>query len=222
VPLKNEKCCICRDPIKADVNSIFLKEFEKNDKFIKINSTDCDLSKENLEPNQVVSDAINSGADSIVFHPFVDKINRAIEIAKVSAKIKKKSLELFSVPTLYTYETLQRGGSAVNGMILAVAWHPELDRNNPFTKKAQNLWNGPVSWRTAMSYDTTMLIAQALSKGENREEVQKYLKSKFFYKGATGKVEFLDTGNRKPINIRFVKIQKSSKYESGYEFVLLP
>jgi branched-chain amino acid transport system substrate-binding protein len=214
---------VCRDPQKADIYKTFIKTFRNTVGSSRINPTICDLSKKDLDSKRVISEATKSGADSIVFHPFIDDIYKVIRIAKELESITSQKLELFSVPTLYTDETLQTGKNAINSMILVVPWHPEFDQKNPFPEKAKKLWPGSVNWRTAMSYDAVMVIAQALQNNESRDGIKQYLDStKFFYKGATGKVDFLDTGDRKPINLAFVKIQPDSNSNSGYKFSLIP
>jgi ABC-type branched-subunit amino acid transport system substrate-binding protein len=73
---------VCLDPQKADIYRTFIKTFKNTIGSNKITPTDCDLSKKDLDPKRIVSEAIKSGADGIVFHPFIDDIHKAISIAK--------------------------------------------------------------------------------------------------------------------------------------------
>jgi branched-chain amino acid transport system substrate-binding protein len=217
---KKSNILICRDSLKSDINHTFLNEFIKITGKNKINPTVCDFSEKNFNADNIVKDAISSGADSIVFHPFIDEIYKPIDIAKFAAKSNQKPLALFSVPTLYTQETLDRGKEAIEGMIIATPWHPKMF-NNKFSNQADLLWKAPVNWRTAMAYESTKIITAALKKSDNREGVQKFLQNSFSYEGITGKVEFLESGDRKFSDISYMQIQENIKTKN-LELVPLP
>lgn len=209
---------ICVDE-KAEDNKSFRDEFQSafyNDRgnFININ---CDFSAPNFNPSQVISDAVTKGVDGLVLAPHVDRIHKALEVAHAN----KGRLALFASPTLYTSETLKSGQVDVNGMVLAVPWHPTAIPGNSFGQNAQKLWGGPVNWRTAMAFDATVAIATALQQSSTRDALQQVLhSSSFSANGATGKIEFLPSGDRNG-NAILVKIQPSSQSPTGYDFVRL-
>lgn len=183
----------------------------------KVNPTNCDFFAPNFNPNAVISQLISSGADSLVLAPHVDRINKALELAAAN----QGKLTLFSSPTLYTFQTLQVGKADVNSMVLSVTWHPNAIPGNDFTQNAVKLWGGTVNWRTATAYDATIAIAKGLQQSKNRDELQQVLHSpSFSVFGATGKIEFLPSGDRNGTAI-LVKVQPSSKSSSGYDFVPL-
>jgi branched-chain amino acid transport system substrate-binding protein len=218
---KKKNILICIDSSKSDINKTFYNKFTEIAGKERINPTNCDFS-ENKNLSEVVSDAIKTSADSIVFHPYIDKISLALEMARDIGKLKDRQLALFSVPTLYTEETLEKGGSAADGMIIAVPWHPKMFKNS-FPEKADDLWKAPVNWRTAMAYDTTNILVEALKSSATREGVQNFLQqNKFSHEGATGKIEFLESGDRKSSDIALVQVQLNQTTQTGYEFVLLP
>ncbi|QSJ17092.1 amino acid ABC transporter substrate-binding protein [Nostoc sp. UHCC 0702] len=183
----------------------------------KVNLTNCDFSASNFNPNAVISQFISSGADSLVLAPHVDRINKALELAAAN----QGKLTVFGSPTLYTFQTLQVGKADVNGMVLSVTWHPNAIPGNDFPQNAVNLWGGSVNWRTATAYDATMAIAKGLQQSKNRDELQQVLHSpSFSVYGATGKIEFLPSGDRNGKAI-LVKVQPSNKSSTGYDFVPL-
>ncbi|MBW4565870.1 MAG: hypothetical protein KME32_33265 [Mojavia pulchra JT2-VF2] len=78
-----------------------------------------------------------------------------------------------------------------------------------------------MSWGTATSYDATLAIIAGLQKSNTREELQKALHSpNFSVDGATGKIQFSPSGDRKDNPIFLVKVQQKLG-TNQYEFVLI-
>ncbi|QLE43716.1 ABC transporter substrate-binding protein [Nostoc sp. C052] len=209
---------ICFDAESPDNNS-FQKEFTKAIDQTKttINPTSCNLSDSNFDPNKMISQARSSGADSLFLAPDVQRIDKALKVVKAN----QGQFSLFSSPTMYTQQTLADKEADVNGMVLAVPWHPQAIPGNPFPQDAQKLWGGPVNWRTATSYDATKAIIAGLQKSNSntREELQNTLHSpNFSVDGTTGKIQFSESGDRKNNPSFLVKVQQKAGTEQ-YEFV---
>ncbi|QLE41450.1 ABC transporter substrate-binding protein [Nostoc sp. C052] len=207
---------ICVDPESPD-NKWFADEFTKviEQANYKINPTPCNLSDSTLDPNAMISQAISSQANGLLLAPYIDKINKGLEVARAS----KGRLQLFSSPTMYTQQTLAEGKADVNGMVLAVPWYPQAIPGNPFPQNAQKLWGGPVNWRTATTYDATIAIAKGLQQSNTREGLQKALHSpSFSIDGATGNIQFSQSGDRINNSIFLVKVQQTPGTDK-YEFV---
>ncbi|MBW4681567.1 MAG: ABC transporter substrate-binding protein [Microcoleus vaginatus WJT46-NPBG5] len=180
----------------------------------------CDFSNPNFNPNILISSAIADGADALLLTPSVERINQAIDLAKAN----KGQLTLFGSSTMYSFDTLKLGQVDVNGMVLAVVWHPGSAQKNPFLEKAKTLWGAPVNWRSAMAYDTTQAIVAGLKQSSTRHGLQKVLSGAgFAAEGATGKVQFLPSGDRKRIpGIGIlVQVQPVAGSSAGYDFVPL-
>lgn len=210
---------VCSDSLAPD-NQSFTNEFisamfSDGGKFINIG---CDFSAPDFNPSAVISQSISAGADGLLLAPHVDRIDLAINVAKAN----NKKLTLFGSPTLYTYKTLQSGQADVNGMVLAVPWHPAAIPGNSFPSNAAKLWGGAVNWRTAMAYDATQAIIAGLRQNNNtRDGLQKTLSSpNFRVNGVTGTIQFLPSGDRNGSAI-LVKVQPSDRSGTGYEFVAL-
>ncbi|MDB9535020.1 ABC transporter substrate-binding protein [Dolichospermum planctonicum CS-1226] len=71
--------------------------------------------------------------------------------------------------TLYSNDTLIKGGKAVEGMILSVPWFRETSQAKAFAEKSGKKWGGGISWRTATSFDATQAFIQALSKDNTQQ-----------------------------------------------------
>jgi branched-chain amino acid transport system substrate-binding protein len=213
-----KKLAICVDE-KAIDNQSFRDEFTTAIFASKgtIINIPCNFSASDFNPSQMITNTINNGAEGLVLGPHIDRINIALELAKAN----KGRLKLFGSPTLNTSQTLQ-GQADVTGMVLAVPWHSKADFGNQFGNMAEKLWGSSsyLTWRSATAYDATVAIISSLRQAKTREQVQKFLRSPgFSVMGATGKVEFLQSGDR---NLRddakLVKIRPSSTSPTGYEF----
>ncbi|MEH2371699.1 ABC transporter substrate-binding protein [Nostoc sp.] len=206
---------ICVDYQGID-NQSFNNEFVKAIKAAgsQINSTECDISARDFNPSAVISQAVRSGANALVLGVYVDKIKQGLAVVQSN----QGQLTVFGSPTLFTDETLKEG-RGINGLIISAPWYPAAFPYNIFPQKAQELWGATVSWRTATAYDATLAIIAGLQRTNKRDELQKVLHSPdFSVDGATGKIQFLASGDRKDNPIFLVKVQQIPGTDK-YEFV---
>jgi branched-chain amino acid transport system substrate-binding protein len=209
---------ICVDYQAID-NVAFMNEFVNNINAAggKVNSTYCDISAPNFNPNVIISQAINNGANGLVLGLYIDKIKQGLAVARAN----QGRLSVFSSSTLFTDETLNEG-KPVNGMVIAVPWNNKAIPGNPFAQNAQNFWGATVNWRTATSYDATLAIIEGLKVSNTRYELQNKLHdSGFSVNGATGKIQFSKSGDRINNSIFLIKVQQKPG-TNKYEFVPIP
>ncbi len=175
----------------------------------------CDLSAPTFNPNLAIADAVSQGAQGLMLASHVDRIDRAIDLARAN----QGKLALYSSSTLYTFQTLKDGEKDVDGLVLPVPWHPETNPNNPFPKNASQRWGGVVNWRTATSFDATQAVIAGLGQSNTRFGLQQALRNpNFSAAGSSEDVKFLPTGDRaaKPI---LVQVKQGGS--TGYNFVPL-
>jgi branched-chain amino acid transport system substrate-binding protein len=181
----------------------------------KVVNTACDFSDPNFNPNDIPSQAISDGADALLLAPSLNDINQAIETIQAN----KKRLPLLGNQTLYVFDTLDESRADASGMVLSVVWHPDTIPDKSFPIEAHKLWGGSPSWRTAMAYDSTKAIIAGLRSGFSREQLQRSLATPdFSVNGATGKIEFLPSGDRNLQGI-LIEVQPGDKSGTGYDFV---
>jgi branched-chain amino acid transport system substrate-binding protein len=179
--------------------------------------TACDFSAPDFNPSEVVSKAISDGANALVLSPSVEKLNQSIEIIRSN----NGRLALFGNHSMYSFDVLKQGQTEANGLVLSVFWHSSEGKNSAFSRDAQQFWGGAGSWRTAMAYDATKAIATGLNTGLRRDQLQKVLSGpSFTMNGATGKVQFLPSGDRQG-NGLLVKVLPGKSSGAGYDFVSL-
>ncbi|MEG4072056.1 ABC transporter substrate-binding protein [Microcoleus sp. Pol14C2] len=181
----------------------------------KLVPTVCDFSLPSFNPESALADAVSKGAQGLMVAPHIDRIDRAISLARMN----RGKLPLYGSTTLYTFQTLKDGQKDIDGLVLPVPWHPEANPNNPFPKNASQRWGGIVNWRTATSFDATQAVIAGLRQSNTREGLQQALRNaSFSAAGSSEDVKFLPTGDRagKPI---LVQVKQGGS--TGYNFVPL-
>lgn len=180
----------------------------------KIVDTKCDFASDDFNPDDISSEAIARGAESLLLLPSVNKINQALEVAKAN----DNKLNLFGNDSMYAYETLKVGRAEVNGMILPVSWHSESTADSSFNAEANKLWGMPGSWRTASAYDAFISVAKGLSKANNRQQLQTTLAgSNFSVPGVMGEVKFQNSGDRL-VEATLVRVRPGKNSGTGFDF----
>ncbi|MEH2151894.1 ABC transporter substrate-binding protein [Nostoc sp.] len=185
-----------------------------------INLTKCDILDSQFNPQVVLSQAINTGANTLILAFYIDKSRDKTGQGRALVRANKGQLALFGTPAALTQETLEEGQN-LNDMTIPVpwVWDPTAFSINSFGSNAMELWKAPINWRTATSYDATLAIVKGLQNSNTRQELQKRLHSPgFSVDGATGKIQFLQSGDRKDNTISLVKVQKKLGTDK-YEFV---
>jgi len=181
----------------------------------KLVPTVCDFSLPSFNPESALADAVSKGAQGLMVAPHVDRIDRAISLARIN----RGKLPLYGSTTLYTFQTLKDGQKDVDGLVLPVPWHPDTNPGSRFPENARQRWGGIVNWRTATSFDATQAVIAGLRQSNTREGLQKALRNaSFSTAGSSEDVKFLPTGDRagKPI---LVQVKQGGS--TGYNFVPL-
>lgn len=220
------KFAICIDmasPYSVSLGDAF-RTFVQQDRG-QFSGVPCELSDSAFNAADFIAKAKRDNVDGLLVTPSVTRIDHAIQLAKAN----QSQLALFGGSTLYSSDILQQGGANVKGMVLAVVWHPEATPDNPFPNRAKDLWGAEVNWRTAMSYDATLAIAKGLTlSGNSRSKLRDVLvRQDFQASGATGAVQFLPSGDRKPISGRggmgiLVKVEPKPSTNNEYKFSPIP
>ena len=181
-----------------------------------INSSECDFSASDFNPDEIPAQIISNGADALLIAPSLRYLTQAIEVAHAN----KQQLPLFGSHTTYSFITIKQGQKNVNGLILPVAWFPASSQSS-FMNEAEKLWGTIGSWRFAMAYDATQAIIEGLKEADNRAQLQEVISnSKFVAKGAQEPIRFMNSGERILSGV-LVKVKPGNKTGTGYDFVSL-
>jgi len=181
---------------------------------------EADLSDPNFNASQSVAQARERGATVLALLPNTGQLDRALQVVQANGG----EFALLGGDDVYTPKTLQDGGQAAEGMVVAVPWHILAHTNSPFVGASRQLWGGDVNWRTVTAYDATRSLIQALQNAStpSREGVQQALRSPTFQtNGATSEVRFLPSGDRNQ-SVQLVTIEPGSRSGLGYDFIPIP
>ncbi len=184
---------------------------------------EIDLADPTFEPVSVMASIIEDGAEVIFLAPNNATAPQAIAAGAANQE-QPTPLPLLGGDVLFSFSALENGAS-LTGMVVAVPWHPDIAPNPDFSQAAAEQWGGQVSWRTALAYDATVVLLEALLQAESssREGVNQAINTPGFTfdQGASGVIRFQPSGDRDAPNI-LVDIQADPTSSVGYEFVPLP
>ncbi|MEL6494381.1 MAG: bifunctional serine/threonine-protein kinase/ABC transporter substrate-binding protein [Cyanobacteria bacterium J06623_7] len=175
-----------------------------------------DLAEPNFSAVNAFQQALDSGAEALMFSTDPSRLDKALQVIQVN----RKRLSLLGGDDIYTAKTLQIGGEAATGMVVEIPWHIKSNPESDFVQASNQLWGAEVSWRTAMAYDATQAIITAIANSPQvtRSNIQKTLAdNNFSAPGASKTIQFSPSGDRIS-NIQLVEIRAGSN-EFEYEFV---
>lgn len=186
--------------------------------------SEIDLAASGFSAAQSVAQVIEQGADVMMLAANTPTRPQALDLIAAN----RQRLRLLGGDSLYNADILQIGQENAVDMVVSAAWHRQSNPNAAFPNRAQSLWGGPVSWRTAMAYDATRAIAKGIAdtgqppKVITKEMVQQALSSPSFdAEGATEAVQFLPSGDRS-LPSQLITIQTDPSAQFGYSFVPIP
>ncbi|GET37027.1 ABC transporter substrate-binding protein [Microseira wollei] len=164
----------------------------------------CDLADLNFNPSTVVEAIKENKANSLLVSPHVNNLPKAIAILK-AVRDSDLSIQLYGSPTMYTKETIQLGGKAVEGLTISVPYFPNTAEKEQQKKEFHARWGIELNtWRSPMAEDATKAIATGLqqllkqNKPTTRQALDRILRDQNFkVKGLTGEFYFnSNTGER--------------------------
>jgi ABC-type branched-subunit amino acid transport system substrate-binding protein/serine/threonine protein kinase len=153
---------------------------------------EVDLSRPDFDPEESIKLAIAQGAQALMLAPNGDVMDKAFRVVEVN----NRKLPILAGDSMFNTRLPRFGKSAATAVVLAV---PVDITAAPFQQIANDLWGKPelVSWRTALTYDSTKAFAQAIANNSTRHGIRRQLaQPDFEVQGATGTVNFLPEGDR--------------------------
>lgn len=160
---------------------------------------ECPVIQTTTEVLKCLQQAKQSDAEVIML-AFSDKVAR---IAATLIINQSENITILGADTPYL-EAVSQINIPVDKLRIAVRWHRSNSANSKFEKESVKLWGtGDVNWRTAMSYDATMAMVEALRRTQGnytRQQLYEVLNQRdFSADGVSAKVEFNNLGDRKPL-----------------------
>lgn len=224
------------DPYTKSLSGEFTKIFQKNGGTVI--GTPCNLSQESYRLENCVRKAQeNDTTTKVLFLALSDETSNK---AATSIYSNSSSFNILGGDGVYNASALKADISRIadEKLVLAVPWHrtknseqnsDTVTSSRQFEDSCSRLWGTRnVSWRTAMTYDATKVMAEALkSLGDapTRRGLYHALSTGFSVQGAAGKVEF-DSNHDRKISIGIgvlVKVENSNPQSNSTnpDFVIL-
>lgn len=202
----------------------FRKQFRERGGTIA-NITEFDLSKSDFDVKKAIQEVRKAGETektTIVLSP--SHVPIAVNNAMALFQANLDRSWVVGTGGIYSQKTLEAASQlpSFEKMAAAVSWHPLNSPNQNFLEDTRKLWKGDVSHRTALTYDAAKTLIQAIEMQQqpSREGMQKTMADpNFSANGATGTIQFDETGDRKNLNPKLVHIVKCSKQQFGVTFV---
>lgn len=174
-----------------------------------------DTSRPGFSAGRALQEAKDKGAEVIMLALTVDTVGTSNRIINVN----QRSLPMVGSDGLYNPNVLDEGRENALGLTVAVPWHILSNQQRLFVRESRQLWGGDVNWRTAMAYDATLTLAEAIAADPTRAGVAAALSEPSFnLQGATGTVSFFPTGDRNQPS-QLVTVIEGNRSGSGYDFV---
>ncbi|BAZ11018.1 extracellular ligand-binding receptor [Calothrix sp. NIES-4071] len=205
-----------------DSNSDYSKSLKDEFKKALVQQRGQVLKEVKFSETNINGDNINQliplNTEVLVLFPSSKTLDGAIEVIKANGK----KLPILGGDDMYTKKILNDGKENADGLTIAVPWHILSKPSSEFSITSRELWKGAdVNWRTAMSYDATLALSEALRRNPTRQGVAEALRSSnFTVDGASGSIKF-ESGDRSQKYPQLVKIvaNKESRSGLGYDFV---
>jgi branched-chain amino acid transport system substrate-binding protein len=174
-----------------------------------------DLASPTFNASSTLEQANQQDAEVIVLLTNTATLDQALQVVTVN----RQQLQLMGGDSVYSAKTLQVGGDAAVGMVVAVPWDIQSNLQSEFVQDSRQLWGGDVSWRTAMAYDAATTLIAGLERNPSRQGLQQTVSApNFSVEGATGTIRFLPSGDRNQA-AQLVEVQSGSRTGYGFDFV---
>lgn len=181
-----------------------------------------DMTAPNLNPGRSISSAESDyQAEAALLFPDTGYTSVAIELAQANSNLPAdRQLKLLGSDSLYSIETLTAGGDSIEDLVLPVPWFSGSSSFKDFSNASQQQWRGPVSWRTAMSFDATQAFIQALSDNATPSTVLANLHQvNLSSRNTSGQgFRFTDAGERKSESVLVQVVRGSYNKVPNSEF----
>ncbi len=207
-------------PYSSDYKKRFKEKFLEKGGYI-IDS--FDISRSNFNAKSAIP-KINFGELAIVLIPdgqVSDALVNSVEIIKEN----RGQNWIISNWSVYSPKTLKIAQpELLEKLILTVPWHPLSNPKSYFSQSTVQLWGGPVSARTALSYDAAQVLLQGIRQQPTPRGIRKILADENFHvDGVTGKIEFKpETGDRQEQTSELVKVVPCPTNQDKDRVIFIP
>ncbi|WP_165790211.1 ABC transporter substrate-binding protein [Cuspidothrix issatschenkoi] len=227
-----EKASVFYNPNSTYSKSAF-EEFRQELRVNNISANNIigiDISSPNFIAKKSLMDVKREGAKALILIPDGHVNSDSFTNALSLINLNRDELPIGGYSVLYDTDILTKIDiDRVKKLVLVISWHRLTSPNKEVIIQAQNLWGtGDISDNTAMSYDATLVLTEALKKlhiddnlKTQRLKIQQELTQLQVKEGASGTISF-DNGDREQEIYEIVKAVSVSARCSQFSAMFVP
>lgn len=172
--------------------------------------------------DNAVADAIDNGAEIIALFNSSSP-PKVFDAALAVIEANQNQLPILSGDSGYKPEMYEISEYTTGTLVVIIPWNLlGGNENSPFSQAARQLWGGDVSWRTAMSYDATQALIEAIKQSDSRSGVQAALLDPgFAAEGVEEPIQFQSTTGDRDGSPKLVTVGPNPQSPGEYRFVLV-
>ena len=218
--LSEKKIAIFYNPSSEYSNRF---KIELKDKITNLNNSNIsivkefDLANENFYVSTALAELDKLGVNICILMPDGQITNSLDKAIKVLKQDNGKRLMLGGNPLIHP-KVKQLDSQPLN-LVVATFWHPTANPESEFNRQTEQLWGSSVNGGTAMAYDATLTLVEAIRHSPTRKGTIEQLSAEDFSVSntATGEITFNaskngDRENFAPTLVRLVECKNSSQF----------
>ena len=168
---------------------------------------------------EMLEEAKANGAEAILLAPNSSLVDVAATVIEAA---DSAGLAVFGEVNLFRQNILDGTCPTSEGMVIGLPWHVTGQNNQRFIQKTAELWGGDVSPVTAMTYNATQAMVEAIRRSPgapNRASVKEALGRDDFEVSATADAEpFRFENNTRAAGAQLVEVVLDENNKSGCAF----
>ena len=178
-----------------------------------------DLSKNSFDAETAMAEAIDNSAETIALFHNSGVLDSALDVIEAN----QNQLSILSGDSGYKPEMYEISDYTAGTLVVTVPWNLlGGNENSPFSQAARQLWGGDVSWRTAMSYDATQALIEAIRQSDSRSGVQAALLDPgFAAEGVDDVIKFQSTTGDRDGSPKLVTVGPNPQAPDKFGFILI-
>ena len=189
---------------------------------------EIDLAQPDFNPATALREAMAKNAEVIILANGQSDNDRAMLIMQLN----QNRLPILAGDALYTDTIRQVGQVSGAGLTLAIPAQQIGLIQSPFQRQATKLWQQPITWRSALSYDATLALTGAIAQASasnaptsempiQRDQIRIAIaRSDFQVMGSVLPIHFTESGDPRHA-IQLVKLSRNPRTHQP-EFIPIP
>ncbi len=177
--------------------------------------------------NKVLTQVKKQGAKALILFPDGHVTSNSFKNTLELIRSNRDELPMGGGSVLYDTDILKTiDQDSLKKLVLVISWHRSTSPNQDMINEAEKLWGTRyISDKTAMAYDATLVLTEALKKLDinddvktQRLKIQEQLTQLEVAEGASGVISFDINGDRKHEIYEIVKVvsDQSSNYSADF------